>query len=245
MIVTFDLFSALLDTRSGAAATFDELATARGWTVSGTDLYDAWDARNKAAQKELADRLMSGGEWESFTSVSTRTLGVAYEELGIDADAQPDMRAIHTTIPDWSPWPDVLPALANLGQHRLGILSNVDDALFARTQVAGLVDSHVVLTSERLRAYKPGAAIYRRAAERTGGHVHVAASARDVRGSLEAELVTVRVSRPGHRVDPDGPQPAYEIESLADLGPVLDEISSNLEDPTRSAGRGSPRPPVA
>lgn len=224
MIVTFDLFSALLDTRTSVARAFDGFAGRRGWPISGNDLYDCWDTHNKAAQKELADRLTRGGEWESFTSVSMRTLGEAYDDLGIDADPVADMRAIHAMIPNWPPWPDVTPALLNLSPHRLGILSNVDDALFARTQVAGLVDAELVFTSERLRAYKPGAAIYRRAVERTGGHVHVAASARDVRGSLEAGLTTVRVARPGHRVDPDGPKPTYEIESLTDLGPTLAKI---------------------
>ncbi|UYM07273.1 HAD family hydrolase [Solicola gregarius] len=225
MIVTFDLFSALLDTRSGASGAFDGLAASRGWAVSGSEVYDRWDAHNKAAQLELADRLLAGGEWKSFTFMSTRTLGLAYDDLGIDSDHQVDMRTVHESIPGWAPWPDVVPGLAGLSDHhRLGILSNVDDALFARTQVAGLVDPDLVLTSERLRAYKPGAQIYRRAAERTGGHVHVAASARDVRGSLEAGLTTVRVARPGHRVDPEGPQPSYQIESLAELGATLAEI---------------------
>lgn len=222
MIVTFDLFSALLDTRTGAGAAFDELATSRGWPIGGLDLYDRWDAHNKAAQKDVAARVASGGEWESFAALSTRMLGRTYEELDLDADHEADMRTVHASIPRWSPWPDVVAALASLsGEHRLGILSNVDDALFERTQVAGLVDPDLVLTSQRLGAYKPGAQIYQRAAERTGGHVHVAASARDVRGSLEAGLATVRVARPGHRVDPDGPRPTHEVESLTELGPTL------------------------
>lgn len=225
VIVTFDLFSALLDTRTGAGAAFDELASSRGWSIDGLALYDRWDAHNKAAQKDLALRLASGDGWESFASMSTRMLGRTYEELGLDADHVADMRTVHATIPHWSPWPDVVPALATLsGEHRLGILSNVDDELFDRTQVAGLVDPDFVLTSERLGAYKPGAQIYQRAAERTGGHVHVAASARDVRGSLEAGLATVRVARPGHHVDPDGPQPSSEIDTLGELGPTLATI---------------------
>ena len=225
MIVTFDLFSALLDTRKGAGAALDQLASSRGWSVAGDELYDCWDAHNKALQKAAAEPTDSPGRWESFTALSTRALADAYAELGLDADSAADMRTVHASIPTWAPWPDVVPSLAALSrEHRLGILSNVDDRLFARTQVSGLVDPDLVLTSERLRAYKPGAAIYRRAAERTGGHVHVAASARDVRGSVEAGLVTVRVARPGHHVDPDGPRPTYEVESLTDLGPTLATI---------------------
>jgi len=220
--VTFDLFSALLDTRTGAGAAFQALASSRGWSIDGLALYDRWDVHNKAAQRDAAQRLTSGDAWESFATLSTRALGRTYEELGLDADHVADMRTVHGSIPHWAPWADVVPALASLsGEHRLGILSNVDDALFERTQVAGLVDPDFVLPSQGLGAYKPGAQIYQRAADRTGGHVHVAASARDVRGSLEAGLATVRVARPGHRVDPDGPQPTHEVESLTDLGRTL------------------------
>ena len=82
--------------------------------------------------------------------------------------------------------------------HRIGILSNVDDDVFARTRVAPLVADDDVLTSERLRAYKPHPDIYRRARERAGGALlHVATSARDVRGALAAGLDVVRLRRPG------------------------------------------------
>jgi 2-haloacid dehalogenase len=49
----------------------------------------------------------------------------------------------------------------------------------------------------------------------------VPASARDTRGALEAGLTVVRVRRPGHRVDPDGPQPEQEVDDLGDLPAVL------------------------
>jgi 2-haloacid dehalogenase len=104
------------------------------------------------------------------------------------------------------------------------VLSNVDDDLFSRTRVALLVaelsDPGAVLTSERLRAYKPHRQLYRRAAE-AGVDVHVPASARDTRGALEAGLAVVRVRRPGHRVDPDGPQPEHEVTDLGELPRVL------------------------
>jgi 2-haloacid dehalogenase len=106
----------------------------------------------------------------------------------------------------------------------VGVLSNVDDELFGRTRVAALVESlsdpGAVLTSERLRAYKPHPRLYRRAAA-AGVDVHVPASARDTRGALEAGLAVVRVRRPGHRVDPAGPQPRHEVDDLAQLPAVL------------------------
>jgi 2-haloacid dehalogenase len=105
----------------------------------------------------------------------------------------------------------------------------VDDALFAQTRVAALVADEAVLTSERLRAYKPAPAIYRRARERAGNRlVHVATSARDVRGALEAGLPVVRLRRPGHAPDPAGPTPRWDVGRVDDLLPAVREAAATV-----------------
>jgi 2-haloacid dehalogenase len=220
-VVTFDLFSALVDSRTGGSAVFAELAAARGWEVDGGTLYDRWDARNKASQRDLAT-------WVRFAEHSRRALTAAYAELGLSADAAADVELLLGSVGDWPLWPDVPTGLvAVAARYRVGILSNVDDDLFARTRVAALVggpvDADAVLTSERLHAYKPAPAMYQRARERAGGPLtHVATSARDVRGALEAGLDVVRLRRPGHALDPAGPRPAAEGGDLHDVLTVLD-----------------------
>jgi FMN phosphatase YigB (HAD superfamily) len=218
-LVTFDLFSALIDSRTGGAAALGELSAGHGWDVAGTDLYDDWDARNKASQKDAV-------EWVPFAEHCRRALADTYAARGLDADPAADVAVLLDSLPQWPLWPDVeaaLPAVA--AGHRVGVLSNVDDALFRRTRVAPLVDDEAVLTSERLRAYKPHAELYLRA-RAAGAQVHVPASARDTRGALEAGLTVVRVRRPGHRVDPDGPQPEHEVADLGELPAVLDQVVS-------------------
>jgi 2-haloacid dehalogenase len=219
LLVTFDLFSALLDSRAGGSAVLGRLAAERGWTVSGTDLFDRWDALNKASQKDAA-------QWLPFAEHSRRALAAAYADLGLDADAGHDAGVLLGSVGDWPPWDDVaagLPALAR--RHRIGILSNVDDDVFRRTRVAPLVADDAVLTSERLGACKPRPEIYRRARERAGGRlVHVATSARDVRGALEAGIPVIRLRRPGHRLDPDGPRPDVEAADLREVGDALEEL---------------------
>ena len=98
----------------------------------------------------------------------------------------------------------------------------MDDAVFARTQVALLVAGDGVLTSERLRAYKPAPEIYRRAVDRAGGAlVHVATSTRDVRGALAAGIDVIHLRRPGHVLDATGPVPERSAADLAEVGRLL------------------------
>jgi 2-haloacid dehalogenase len=221
-LVTFDLFSALIDSRTGGSATLARLAAGHGWDVAGTELYDEWDARNKASQKDAPHD--DGAPWVSFAEHSRRALAGTYAALGLEADAAADVEALLGSLPEWPLWPDVAGALPEIARtHRVGVLSNVDDELFRRTRAAGLVDDDAVLTSERLRAYKPHPELYLRARD-AGAQVHVPASARDTRGALEAGLAVVRVRRPGHRVDPEGPRPEHEVGNLGELPAVLDRL---------------------
>jgi len=211
-LLTFDLFSALIDSRTGGSAAFGQLVAAHGWDVAAEDLYDRWDAANKASQRDET-------EWVTFTEHSRRALAAVYADLGLDADADADTAVLLGSVGNWPLWPDVEAGLPQVAErHPVGVLSNVDDVLFARTRVAPLVDDTAVLTSERLKAYKPGREIYRRARERAGGALtHVASSARDVRGALEAGLDVVRLRRPGHRLDPEGPTPARTVDTVAEV----------------------------
>jgi 2-haloacid dehalogenase len=220
-LVTFDLFSALIDSRTGGTAAFGQIAAAHGWDVAAEELYDRWDAANKASQRDTAD-------WVPFTEHSRRALAAGLTELGLTGDADATNAVLLGSVGNWPLWPDVETGLPRVAERfRVGVLSNVDDVVFARTRVAplvtGLADDTAVLTSERLRAYKPAREIYQRARERAGdGLVHVATSARDVRGALEAGLDVVRLRRPGHELDPGGPAPEREVTSVTELLGVLD-----------------------
>lgn len=216
--LTFDLFSALIDSRTGGAAALAEIGGRRGWSLAGDAVYDEWDARNKSSQKSTA-------EWVPFAEHCRRALAGTYRALDLDGDPDVDVAQLLGSLPDWPLWPDVAAALSALRhEHRLGVLSNVDDALFARTRVAPLMDPADVLTSERLHAYKPHPELYLRALAE-GVDVHVPASARDTRGALEAGMAVVRIRRPGHSVDPTGPQPELEIADLEELADALAQLT--------------------
>ena len=215
-VVTFDLFSALLDSRTGGSEALDALARDHSWEVVGSQLYDAWDPRNKAAQRDC-------GTWEPWRVPAGRAMAAAYADLGLDGDPADGVAALVASMPAWPLWPDVatgLPVVREAG-WRPGLLSSVDDELFLSTAAAGLVDHDVALTSERLGVYKPHPAVYQRAVELLGAPVHVPTSGRDVRGALEAGIRVVRMRRPGHDLDPGGPRPEHEVDSTHDLPDAL------------------------
>ncbi|SCX55123.1 2-haloacid dehalogenase [Klenkia marina] len=215
MFVTLDLFSALVDSRAGAAPVLADLAPE---AVDGALLYDEWDTRSKATQRDRTD-------WVPFAEHCRAALAATWSTHGWPTDDSVALTdRLLASLPDWPLWPDVADALPRLSAtHRVGVLSNVDDDLLARTRVAPLVAEADRLTSQRLRAYKPAPALYRRAVG-AGVDVHVPASARDTRGALEAGLLVVRVARPGHRVDPAGPRPAHVVTDLHDLPAVLESL---------------------
>jgi 2-haloacid dehalogenase len=219
LLVTLDLFSAATDTARGAAATFTAIAAERRWPVSGPELYAAWDARNKAAQRTARPPV-------TFAEVSELALAAAYDDLDLPVEhAAVDRARVHAGVGDWPLWPDLAAGVTTLRATpevaAVGLLSNVDDDLARDTRAAALVDGAWLLTSQRLGAYKPDPAIYRAARDAAGAAglrlVHVAASARDVRGALEAGIPAVRLARPGHALDPDGPPPPHEVADARDL----------------------------
>lgn len=214
VVVTFDLFSALIDSRTGAASALQQTADSRGWPVTGAELYDVWDRHNKELQRNCRD-------WVPYRDLAAAAMAGAYEDLGLRGDPSGDAVELMATVSDWPLWPDVEEGLALLHEHyRVGLLSNVDTVLFARTRAYPLVDATVAMTSEKLRAYKPDARIYHRARDELSGvgpMVHVASSARDVRGALQAGVSMVRLRREGHALDPEGPTPAHEAGTVAEL----------------------------
>lgn len=215
-MITFDLFSALIDARTGASRVLAAIAAERRWPIDGERLYDEWDRRNKASQRDER-------EWIPFAEHCRRSLAATYADLGLTGPATVDAAMLLGSVAGWPLWPDVAAGLPPIAaRHRVGVLSNVDDDVFARTKVAALVPDDAVLTSERLRAYKPDPEIYRRALDRAGGAlVHVATSARDLRGALEAGIDVIHLRRPGHVLDASGPAPERSAADLAEVGRLL------------------------
>jgi 2-haloacid dehalogenase len=216
-LITFDVFSALTNSRVGGTGYFKELATARGWSLDPSAVYDAWDSRNKELH-----RTHEG--WATFRDLSRVALATAFAALELPPPEPEIASSLLDSMSEWPLWPDVTPsAFAALAPHRLGLLTNIDDDLLATTAVArlGLFEPDLILTSERLHSYKPAAIFYAAAESAAGSFTHVASSARDVRGAGSAGLSCIRLARSGHPLDPNGPAPRWTIDSLDQLPALL------------------------
>ena len=216
--ITFDVYSALVDSRTGGTRACMTLAEHHGWSIEPQALYARWDALCKELQRDTVT-------WVPFRTLAAQAMDAAQRELDLRGDPLADTDALLSTIGSWPHYSDVPDALARVAaEHDVAVLTNIDDDLLAQTDPGWAFPT--AITSEAAACYKPHPEIYRFAQERVGPLVHVAASARDVRGSLEAGLDVVRVVRPGHHVDADGPAPTWVIEDLRELPAELGRMQA-------------------
>jgi 2-haloacid dehalogenase len=108
---------------------------------------------------------------------------------------------LHSTLADWPPFFDTVDALLALRKrYRLGIISNIDDDLFAATAKRLGVTFDWVITAQQVGAYKPSPAMFQTALRRIGGAkrriLHVAESLfHDIAPARALGLATVWVNR--------------------------------------------------
>jgi 2-haloacid dehalogenase len=226
VIVTFDVFSALTDSRAGGSGFLESVVAESGWSVSGEQIYDRWDALNK-------ERHRTAEHWVPFSDLSALAMDEALKQLGLPNEAAHLIsKALLDSMVEWPLWPDVSEASLNaLGATGLGLLSNIDDQLLAGTAAIrlGVFDPNLIVTSQRAQAYKPAEALYRRATELLGPFVHIASSARDVRGAVQAGIPCVRLARPGHSLDAAGPEPEWTADSVSMLPGLVNAASLTVE----------------
>jgi 2-haloacid dehalogenase len=142
-VITFDCYGTLIDWESGI------LSALR-------------DALHPNATDEELLRLYSEMEPEVQAASYKRYRDVLHDVLARIAKATgseiPAGRhhALAESLPHWRPFRDTVPALRRLkAQYALGIISNIDNDLFAATARHLGVAFDYVITAEQVRSYKP------------------------------------------------------------------------------------------
>jgi 2-haloacid dehalogenase len=158
-------------------------------------------------------------------------LTLALERLAQDESVQipeGEADALAKALPNWPPFPDVPPALAELRNRgwMLALLSNTDRDLIEASQRQLGVPVDLAIVAEDVGSYKPAHGHWERFFEDTTAdrdtHVHVAASlVHDVAPARELGLRTVWINRLGEEPEPE---PDRELTDLTNLPDTLEEL---------------------
>jgi 2-haloacid dehalogenase len=218
-------------------ATFDCYGTLIDWNLGiRTELERLFGVeaapRLLGRYHELEPEIESASESESESFHTYReVLTLALERLAQDENAQipeGEADALAKSLPDWSPFPDVPPALAELRDRgwMLALLSNTDRDLIEASQRQLGVPVDLAIVAEDVGSYKPAHGHWERFFEVTTAdpetHVHVAASLfHDVAPARELGLRTVWINRLGEEAEP---KPDRELTDLTDLPDTLEEL---------------------
>ncbi len=202
--ISFDCYGTLIDWESGLA---EALAAVLGPA-----------ARSLGRERLLAlfaahEARLERPPFRRYREVLRAALAGVGADLGVRVPPE-RADALAAALPGWPPFADTVAALAALARRfELGVLSNVDDDLFAATRARLGVEFRWVVTAEQVGAYKPSRRNFERLLEVTGlppsAIVHAAQSRyHDVAPARELGLRTVWVDRRGGR--PGGATPVAE-----------------------------------
>jgi 2-haloacid dehalogenase len=170
-ILTFDCYGTLIDWERGILAALHQVLDKRGIAPADDQLLEAF-ARFEAAAE--------AGPYLHYRAVLARALLGVAGELGVEPTPD-EVERFSESVGDWPAFPDSVDALARLATHfRLGVITNCDTDLFARSNERLGVHFDWVITAEQLGSYKPNPRNFELALAQIGGprarHLHVAQS---------------------------------------------------------------------
>ncbi|HEY2170951.1 MAG TPA: haloacid dehalogenase type II [Candidatus Angelobacter sp.] len=222
-LITFDCYGTLIDWESGMLSTLRPLLSRDGHNVSDLKILELYG--------EIEAELESG-PYLLYRQVLARTAQEMGRRLGIEVSAE-DGSAFAESLTRWKPFSDTVPALQSLAKRfRLGIISNVDDDLFAETRKKlAMVEFDFVITAQQMQSYKPAHRNFEEAIRRSGLNkdqiLHAGQSLyHDIVPASALGIRNVWVNRPSIRpgsgaAKPGTAKPDYEVHTLAELSALL------------------------
>ena len=158
--VSFDCYGTLVDWETGISDAAAALFARHGVRRSREEIL--------AMFSDAEPRVQSSGEFLEYR----RVLGDVMEIMAWEASIRlPRTEAdyLADSLPNWPVFPDAAAALrAMQTKHKLAIISNVDNDLFAGTAVTLGIAFDAVITSQQAGSYKPDLRNFRLAQERLG-----------------------------------------------------------------------------
>ncbi len=221
-VLTFDCYGTLIDWETGIVRAVQGVLGAHGRELPPARILEHFARFESSIQ---------AGPYLAYREVLSRVVDEFGRELGF-APSPAERASLPESIADWTPFDDTIDALRTLAsRHRLAVISNVDDDLFAFSRRRLGVEFDEVVTAQQVGAYKPDQRNFELAVERLGLPVnailHVAQSLfHDVVPAKRLGWATVHVNR----VSPHGgsgatmpvsARPDLEVPDLATLARMV------------------------
>src|SRR5579864_6616357 len=214
--LTFDCYGTLIDWETGLLGALRPILRSHGQELNDGQVLSIYGELEPEAQNPYQ-------RYRQVLADVARGFGkrLGFHVSDAEAESLPD------SLKDWQPFPDTRAALEKLkSKHKLAIISNTDDDLFAASARHLHVEFDEVITAEQAKAYKPSLAPFRLALQRLGlapeRVLHVGQSIyHDVLPAKSLGMATVLVHRRGFGAtrgsegDPDLKVP--DLQTLASL----------------------------
>lgn len=249
LAIAFDCYGTLVDfADEGFISAYDEVCRLQGLACTGRELWDEWMEvwRQMAREGRVGESPPRGslgltdmnrlrpldGPVPSFRTYGQdwpHHFARTFRNLGVEGDPEAAYRHVKTRLREAPAFPEASDIIDALRPHfRLAILSNADDDFLLPCLARNGLDFEVVVSSERVRAYKPHRAIFEAAAAalalERGEVLYVGDSHfSDVLGAKNAGMRMAWMNRAGAELPADIPRPDYEVQSLAALLPLTRE----------------------
>lgn len=174
-----------------------------------------------------AEAEIEAGPYQRYRTVLSETVQAMGRELGVDISAH-EGRQFAASVALWEPFPDTVVSLQALARrYKVGIISNIDDDLFAGTQKKLGVKFDLIVTAEQVQSYKPSLRNFQEALRRSGLSkdevLHAGQSVyHDIVPASFLGIANVWVNRPSIRpgagaAKPASAQPGFEVRDLNEL----------------------------
>jgi 2-haloacid dehalogenase len=221
--LTFDCYGTLIDWERGILAALRPVLARHGLALTDDRILELYGELEAAAE---------AGPYRRYRAVLAAVMAGFGARLGFAPSAE-EREAFAASVGRWPPFPDTVEALRALGRrHRLVILSNVDDDLFAQSARHLATDFAAVITAQQVGSYKPDRRNFRFALARLGAPparvLRVAQSLyHDIAPANELGLTAVWVNRrhdrPGFGATPAATaQPDLEVPDLRKLARLVE-----------------------
>lgn len=157
--LTFDCYGTLIDWERGILAALRPILDRRGVAADDAALLREYAGAEAAEESR---------PYQPYRQVLRNVMGRIAAAHGFAPSAE-ELESLPDSVGQWPPFADTVAALERLKtRFKLVILSNIDDDLFAATQLALKVPFDAVITAAQLGSYKPGHAHFHAAVERLG-----------------------------------------------------------------------------